>query len=394
MQSVELSTCWEGDPVSLCERIKSSFTLHEVAAMVGVELPQRAGQKFSSPFRPDRHPSCTVYCHGDNWRFKDWSTGTDLDQIGFYALRRGIENGQAIRELAEKLDSVASNITRQPAPRFPEDRRAPPPRRSISKPLPMPKLIDELWHEGLAHLTRQTDLQRKIADWRGWPMELVAQLVADEMMAAPLYSGRRLPAFRVDYPECTSSFDKSFRTIQIGWHVRLAPRSGNKADWNFCPNRSQGGNSIPALPFIIGDFTAARLLVITEGQWDAITFAHAAGWLSHDTAWPPFVCVLGIRGAQGVNPFLDYYESLWPTNAKCLLLPDNDASGASWYEEQPGGISFFKHLVRRCGQVFVQTVTRAKDFNEAWKQGLVRRQDINHLFVVNGFTTEKGTPIL
>lgn len=373
--------------MSLCERIKSTFTLHEVAAMVGVELPQRAGQKFSSPLRPDRHPSCTLYRHGDNWRFKDWSTGTDVDQIEFYALKLCIDNAQAIRELAEKLDSPNSNITRTTV----TTRERPTTKRSvIGKPVPMPKQVAELWDEGLAYAAGNLMWQQEIATWRGWPIELVTQLVADGMMAAPLHFGRRRPAFRVDQPERKGS---TFQTTQIGWHVRLEPRPGEKASWNFRPSEKQDGLKTTPLPFIIGEFIAAKLLVITEGQWDAITFAFAAGWLSHDTAWPDSVCVIGIRGVQGVNPFLDYYESLWPTNPKCLLLPDNDAGGASWYEEQPGGISFFKHLVRRCGQVFVQTVTRAKDFNEAWKQGFVKRQDIDQLFVANGFTTEKGTPL-
>src|SRR6266576_326968 len=90
--------------MNTCAEIKSRLTLYDVAAMAGVELPHRPGVKFRSPFRPDRHPSCSVYRGAESWRFKDWSLGIDVDQIGFYSLARGIDNTQAIRELAERVD--------------------------------------------------------------------------------------------------------------------------------------------------------------------------------------------------------------------------------------------------------------------------------------------------
>ena len=381
------------DP-GLCARIKAGFSLYDVAAMVGVELPARQGVKFRSPFREDRHPSCTVYRRGEEWRFKDWSTGICADQIELYSLALGIDTSQAIRELAQKLDGVnggayapaANNIAKSPR------REAAP----LEKPLPMPADVADAWNEGLEHLRGKIRWQERIAQQRGWTPGLVAQLIDDGLIATPLYHGERGIGFRVDYPEIKDfgPFGTWFSTEQIGWHVRLKPeRAAERPSWRFSPSESEHGRGIPSLPFIIGDFSRARLLVITEGQWDAITFAHVAGWLSHDTAWPDAACVLGIRGARGINPFFAHYESIWQTKPQCLLLPDNDPAGATWYSGEPGGSSFFERLSTRCSAVSVQTVNGAKDFNEAYQRGLVGRGDINQLLAALSFTTQNANEL-
>lgn len=173
--------------------------------------------------------------------------------------------------------------------------------------------------------------------------------------------------------------------------MRLKPhRAGEKPSWRFRPNGREHGQSIPAMPFIIGEFTTARLLVITEGQWDAITFALAAGWLGQDAAWPDWVCVIGIRGANGINPFLTHYAAHWPRNPKCFLLADDDTAGTTWFESSNGQPSFADRLADRCMEVHVQVVSGAKDFNEAWKHGLIREGDIGREFMANGFSNKKG----
>jgi hypothetical protein len=144
------------------------------------------------------------------------------------------------------------------------------------------------------------------------------------------------------------------------------------------------------LPFILGEFTTARLLVITEGQWDAITFALVAGWLGDQVAWPDWICVIGIRGANGINPFLTHYAAHWPRHAKCLLLPDNDGAGATWFESCEGQLSFADRLSDRCTEVHVEVVSGAKDFNEAWRRRLVKYADIRRDFISNGFSDKKG----
>jgi hypothetical protein len=185
-------------------------------------------------------------------------------------------------------------------------------------------------------------------------------------------------------------FGKWFSTIQVGWHVRLKANDGEKAQWRFVPNEVEHGHSTPALPFILGDFQSARLLAITEGQFDCITLAHAAGWLNHDAAWPDWVCVLGLRGANGINPFLSHYAAFWPKETKCWLLPDDDAAGKAWFEPHNGKESFAERLSALCGEVHVETIVGAKDFNQAWQRNLVTHADIGRQLQVNGFTDERG----
>lgn len=85
--------------MSLCAEIKARLTLRDAARMVGVELPARDTVKFPSPLRTDRKPSCSI--SGEVMR--DWSRGENFDCIAFFAAARGIENGEAARQLAAHL---------------------------------------------------------------------------------------------------------------------------------------------------------------------------------------------------------------------------------------------------------------------------------------------------
>jgi hypothetical protein len=94
---------------STVAEIKSRFTLRDVAANLGLELPTRDGAKFRSPLRHDRNPSCTIK---GNVLF-DWSTGEHFDAIDLYAAAKQISNAEAIRELAERLN-IAGRTPERP----------------------------------------------------------------------------------------------------------------------------------------------------------------------------------------------------------------------------------------------------------------------------------------
>lgn len=85
---------------SIVAEIKSRLPLRDVAALIGAELPTRDGVKFRSPLRSDRNPSCTIKADV----LFDWSTGEHFDAIDLYAAAKNISNGEAIRELAERLN--------------------------------------------------------------------------------------------------------------------------------------------------------------------------------------------------------------------------------------------------------------------------------------------------
>jgi len=68
----------------------------------------RDGVKFSSPLRPDAHPSCSFYDCGR--RMKDWSTGKDYDAVDFLGEALGLHNGEAIRKFMELANGYHSVI--------------------------------------------------------------------------------------------------------------------------------------------------------------------------------------------------------------------------------------------------------------------------------------------
>ena len=177
----------------------------------------------------------------------------------------------------------------------------------------------------------------------------------------------------------------------IGFHCRLQAPSGPKhATWRFVPNDAGHGQSTPALPFIIGGswFHTARLLIIAEGQWDALTFALAAGWLGEGCTWPRGVCVLGIRGASGTRAFLDAYAQFWPPRADCLLLPDGDGAGGRWFQ---GDDSFAKQLSLLCNKVAVVDCGAHKDFNDLYRAETANAQPTSHaLLDAHGMAMESG----
>jgi hypothetical protein len=78
------------------------------------EPPMRDGVKFSSPLRPDAHPSCSFY--GDCRRMRDWSTGKDYDAIDFLGEALGLSNGKAVRKFIEIANGAP--VTFRPAPLF------------------------------------------------------------------------------------------------------------------------------------------------------------------------------------------------------------------------------------------------------------------------------------
>ena len=96
------------------EQIHAKFPdVRAMFANLGIEVPQRDGQKFRHPFRPDQSPSCTIHAG----RFFDWSQGDrGMDAITVYAMAKNITNAEAIRMLAEVDAPTVSAPTRKPAP--------------------------------------------------------------------------------------------------------------------------------------------------------------------------------------------------------------------------------------------------------------------------------------
>ena len=69
-------------------------TLWRILNLAG-DPPAKDGV-YRSPFREERNPSFSIFANGT--RFKDHATGESGDAITFYAMARGIENRDAVKE--------------------------------------------------------------------------------------------------------------------------------------------------------------------------------------------------------------------------------------------------------------------------------------------------------
>jgi hypothetical protein len=237
----------------------------------------------------------------------------------------------------------------------------------------MPDTVSAAWREGVDFVLAHSRAVERLAELRGWPTEFARYLAGCAAISMPLYRGNRGLAFLVVAPEGQRG---SMTTRDVGYHIRLKPQLNETASWRFLPNESEHRQSIPSLPFILGDFDTANLLVIAEGQWDALTFALAAGWLGDDCEWPAGVGLIGIRGASGVDTFLRRYRRFWPHGANCLVLADADPAGSRWYN---GEYSFAAKLAALCRKVAVVDCAPYKDFNELYRHEKVGRDEIQQL---------------
>jgi hypothetical protein len=327
-----------------------------------------------APHREDREASFSVYKNErEEWRFKDFGSDEQGGLVGF-AMLAGMDEKQASRWLMEKagvfVQGSARAFTSQRERNHGERKKMVSesaeirPISLVGAPEKLPGITGgalQAWIEGVNFLASSEDRIDALAKFRGWPVPWAKSLVDNHAISMPLYRGRRTVAFLVEAPEGEPG---GMTARKLGYHCRLKPRRGqDKASWRFMPNAMEHGQSTPALPYVIGgsSFDSAKLLVVTGGQWDALTFAFAAGWLGEGCQWPAGVCVIGIRGDASSNVFLRYYARFWPTDADCLILPDMDLSGMKWFL---GPDSFEKRLSARCRRVAAEAFSPHKDFND------------------------------
>jgi hypothetical protein len=219
--------------------------------------------------------------------------------------------------------------------------------------------------EGWKHLGADESRVKDWADGRGWPTEWVNFLHSEGVISMPWLPwcaagerwAKRGKALRVEVPRIAAD-GRSVSMEIVGYHQQFFTVGKQLEDGAWEPGRKQWvyvpyvpddrdgekrlapfqevlrslGKSIPALPWAMGDFTSTRFLVIAEGQWDAITFAGAAGWL-WEAGWPAGAAVMGVRGMDGVDVMLAYWSKWLRACAPAVLvLADNDRAGRKWFE--------------------------------------------------------------
>lgn len=412
-------------------RAIAALTVQEVWRRAGLaDCPREGNHLVKSPFREDRKKSFSICFKGAGWR--DHADGSRGGVWAFAKLATG-KDGQ---ELADWLIE-ASGITRTPPPRRTEDggqttEAFKPSRRMKPKPYPSPAVKAQLAAEHARALESRvvvrdvsawsaavearwlgaTDFEwaaQDVAESRGWPVAWAIIMHDEGKLAWPLLPWHDSPrecaargcAFLVEQPVFGNSSlsTLSFQLRPVGYHQRFINGAGDKS-WLYVPYLPQvpksdfqralvasGGEDFrgtPGLPFVLPGGAECSALIITEGQWDAITFAGACGWLDSDTAWPEGWWVMGSRGSNGADTLLAYWGPwLRRWKPRVLLMTDNDAAGLWWDHAhmagdrapwlsawEPGVVPSFKEKLEALGcAVVVKRVAASigKDFNDYYK---------------------------
>jgi len=337
----------------IIDNLNSEYPIED--AWYDLGLPGHPAKSCKSPFRPEKHASFSVFDNGR--RFKDFTTGEGGDIIDFVTKALNCSCGEAIKWVRDRIGPIASysGIKR---------RTVKPP---IFKPSPMPPEKAKKWEEGIAYAGSAKGFQTlgRIDTWRGWPNGTAEILLQDRVFSIPMINGERGLAWPVHYLTGEG-------LMQVGFHYRFRRRPDQKVKWRYFPR------GIPALPFILGSgyFSTSRLVIVLEGQFDAINFAATAGWFSWDTSWPENITVFGIRGASGWRPFLNHYEQHWPKEAKFLLIPDNDEAGKKWEN------AFAHELAKRAHSVTILPPKGdGQDFSDIIECGQYSPQNISQILV-------------
>lgn len=278
---------------------------------------------------------------------------------------------------------------------------------------PWPACVAERWEEGAAHRDAAPALLAKLCEKRGWPVAWADMLAGLDVLAFPVEAwaeigakgAKRMVAFRVEAPRLS----RGGATLEtVGYHQKFYNLQTQESGWRFLPSAKRpdkrpperwssfehavfaaadergvepGKSMIPPLPFVAGCVTAPRLVIILEGQWDALTFMGALGGLHPDVEGPRDVAFFGIRGVNGTRAFIDYWGP-WIQTVRPLvwLLPDNDGkkTGGQWYppprvSERLPGVTYFSERLLRLGARRVkvtqlrETAGGGKDFNDYYK---------------------------
>jgi len=398
---------------SVWDEVNRRISLLDVARALGFEL-RKGLQK--SPFREDKKKSFSVFSgkdgglgfkdhaddsiKGGSWQFielakPDWEkkqiaqflfelSGVDPKPTEF-SKSKTAEMRRSVRKAA--FESHARELVKV---------------QEFARPEPWSASVSKRWNDGFQWLEKNA---KRVAASRGWPSSVVLDLIDAELM-----SGASLPwidkeamrqpntrrrqhcgvSFRVDMPKPVSGRAGRLELIPVGYHQRYVTFQGSERgkSWVFVPyipaapkhpttfqvGLAEAKQTIPPLPFVLGNLDNPKLIVILEGQWDAITFVHACGYRL-DSLDIPFA-VFGLRGVNGAEVFLSFYSDWLRRVAPATwLIGDNDTAGRRWAErknsekihETPSFIDRLKAM--GASRVVYRTIAEeyGKDFNDFYQ---------------------------
>ncbi len=130
---------------------------------------------------------------------------------------------------------------------------------------------------------------------------------------------------------------------------------------------------LPAYPFVLGNLDSPRLVVVLEGQFDAVSFALAFEWL--EKGFPPGVAVFGLRGVQSQSVFLAAYGAWLRKNQPLIwICGDGDSAGRLLDKRDASNSinvepTFLDRLRAQGCPVRAELINHrgCKDMNDVWK---------------------------
>ncbi len=372
--------------------LKAALSLSALMEKDGHELRNASGNlKCLCPFHEERSPSFTIF---EDYRYKCFGCGAGGDVFTYYMATRTVQFATAIRELAQMF-----GISPDPAPVSPLNLKRKPRQEQPLEPVaPIPEDLAARFEDGIAYLLAHEDVQAKIAEWRGWPVAAVVALSQAGLIAVPTLfhpeAERRVRV--VAFPVCAPN---GAGQRLVGVHFRRFPTGeAGHAPWFFYPARCKEKQrpGVPALPLVLGNFAAAKLIVAVEGEWDALTLAIAEGWIGEGVSIPEGLALVGVRAASGINIFLRHWEAAWPKGAEALLICDGDAAGNLWRQRRvlKGGKvsdepSFLEKVRARCARAgAIATSDPHKDLNDAYRAEAWPPGSLSRALTAAGFTQD------
>lgn len=389
--------------------------------------PTKDGAGIKSPFREERTGSFSVgknlkrfvdfgqpELKGGVWQFVQFCF-PDLDRKGVAKIlveRAGLEWDEVVsrkaptpKELAawraKRRQEAAAAREKAYRDRKIETAVTPVPEKQVE---PWPSFVQDRFSEGVEFFKKNPKTLERLAKWRGWPIEWLQAAIKKKLVAYPWepnFDGgekyaRRGVAFPVIWPQLKNG---NCSLVETGYHQRtyFPPWNGKpeRRGWVFVPN-SRGGRSdfakkieavarnrgigkgetmVAPAPFLLGDLASMKLLVVTEGQWDAIALWGAIGGFSEDFSFPIAVC--GVRGVSGDAVFLSAIGP-WIRRQKPIVwvLADNDRAGKRWYRPtgEPGKlppVSLVEKLRSLAPKVKVSILrdeAGGKDFDDYYRE--------------------------
>lgn len=335
-------------------------------------------QRYLDHRTPEGQRNAALFSASCQLRDARWPFDLAVATLAPAARRDGLGEPEATSTMRSAYRGAAREPARGSGAR--DFTPAPPAQAKPQEPTPPPMgdALRAAAREGFECLATDPKLAGIIAAWRGWPEAFVRGLAEDRIMGAPqMGHGRRAVAFPV-YREGKAG------AIPVGLHCRPFP--ADEGTWFYAPRGTR------PLPMIFGDFRTARLLVICEGEWDMLSWCLAAGWLSHDAAWPDDgVAAVGVPGCGAWRCLMGARRHSWPADPppNCLLVCDGDRAGESW-RDGPGE-TFFSALAGACRRVEAfRPEPPAKDLNDLCRAGRLTAGAVNGILREVGFIDREG----